>query len=288
MPPLVVHGRKYLVASDDVSPALGTGILLRAFWLALLLYTCACVASGIERCGDAWLVWLYAGLSMANYVIAIIIQALAIHASLQGTLVEPEKRAFVAKAFIALALLGVGELVIAVFGLTLVVGKSPVCTAALAEALSHDRNGVQPTTLVLVSAVTQIVDLAVFSFCAHALKGRREPQLSDPNPGNLNMLEREMEERCRFAIRLGACFTCGLFGSARDGDFRMAGRVLAALFSSTSDDHALDLTPSDVVAGLILLRHEHRAQDAEQARTSPMEAAAPLEPAVGRAGSLRP
>eukprot|EP00968_Pinguiococcus_pyrenoidosus_P007230 scaffold480_cov257-Pinguiococcus_pyrenoidosus.AAC.18 len=143
MAPLIVAGRRYLVSSDDVAPGLGLAVLLRALWIIALVWVLRGLIRSVGDCRDIWLFWLYLWLSLAVYVGALLLQIAALRVSLRGTLVQPQKRAFVGKAFVSLALLSAAQLLLAIFGLVLAVGQAPVCAKEVEEAISRSENGVE-------------------------------------------------------------------------------------------------------------------------------------------------
>ena len=261
MPHLVVQGVRYLISSDEVFFFLVFGVCLRLLWTAMLLTTAVSVGRRIRGCPDAWLVWVYLTLSLLCFGVAAMIQAFGAQQSLKGTMVQPERRQYVGQALYRVAqMLGL-QLALSLFGVYLVSGAAPVCGEELRDALdSSDIEGVAARDLVILGVVTQMLDLAVFAVCGWILRrgGRRQGSFGESF--RATMLEQEMEERCRRVFRMTEVLTCRLFGGGGDGDFRMAGRLLAALFSHDGRLD-LDIVPSDVVAGLVLVRHQQRAKE---------------------------
>ena len=135
--------------------------------------------------------------------------------------------------------------------------------------------GVAPTFLVScheTSSLPKLLQVLLFSSqfletffttcCFHALKGRRN---DDPGERRRRFgtdhVEAEWENACRFLCSCSAVVTCFLFGGSDSGggnDYAMIARVLADYFE---DGGTLDIVPSDVAAGIVMLRHVQKCRE---------------------------
>jgi hypothetical protein len=69
------------------------------------------------------------------------------------------------------------------------------------------------------------------------------------------------QNRCRMLCTCARISTCSLFSSGTDiGDVETVAEVLADLFHS---EGVIDVVPSDIVAGFVLLRHMQKAKEQE-------------------------
>ena len=104
--------------------------------------------------------------------------------------------------------------------------------------------------------------MVVAAHVASSLRSSRRSLLDPPRRRlGTEYLDRKWEKRCRFFCKCSGFFTCFLFGGNDSGsgnDFSMVARVLADYFE---DDGSLDIVPSDVVAGMVCLRHVQKSEE---------------------------
>jgi sn1-specific diacylglycerol lipase len=125
----------------------------------------------------------------------------------------------------------------------------------------HETSSLPKLAQVLLFS-SQLFELLLTSCCFYVLRGRP----MDSGDGRRRRLgtahvETEWENCCRFLCNCSAVVTCFLFGGGESGtsnQYAMVGRVLADYFE---DGGTLDIVPSDVAAGLIMLRHLQKSRE---------------------------
>ncbi|CAM9792794.1 unnamed protein product [Heterosigma akashiwo] len=120
---------------------------------------------------------------------------------------------------------------------------------------------------------SQLLDLGVTTCCCLVFRGRPEGEEGggegegrgrlvsfDAQHGELVALQ--WQRRCQKMCSFATCVTCKIFGRAGEqNDFSQVARVMATVFNT--EGH-LDLVASDLLAGLVLLRHVQRRRDQDR------------------------
>jgi len=200
-------------------------------------------------------VYTYLSASIAIFLGSIIVQFFIAVYSMKGTMTDAEPRQPLVK-FLTIQLFFWGfQFISASSGIVIILEFNYICST---ESFMVIVQG-----LIILLIVSQLTDLTVTSCCCLLFRGRRiEDDNSLPvfDERRESLVQMEWDSRCQRWCRCATCLTCGIFGQAGDGseDFSMIARVMANVFNA---EGRLDLVMSDVLAGIILLRHVQRRQD---------------------------
>ena len=108
--------------------------------------------------------------------------------------------------------------------------------------------------LLSVIVITQIVDISSLACCCYAFSANKE---SEEYTENYDEAASAWESRCRSGLRCMQISTCNIFGGAFvNDDIKAVASVMTNFFHH---DGFLDVVPSDVVSGIILVRAQQRA-----------------------------
>ena len=221
---------------------------------------------------------IYVGLSLIYSLLTIKIEAELYSRSSIGTPTQPELRqaAGVVKLLeaklVPVAFANAATFLVGVLALSFN-GKYHSCVG------DEDEDDAPPTLwwyAFIFLLLTQFAEIIISALAmarvmsnsdAHALTRTGETSLRSVGSGELmlghvphrqhELVEEMWHDRCRFFCRCLSVSTCFLFGG-RDidtGDFSNVARALADYFE---DGGILDLVPSDIVAGFIMLRRVQR------------------------------
>ncbi|CAN0322874.1 unnamed protein product, partial [Phaeothamnion confervicola] len=127
-------------------------------------------------------------------------------------------------------------------------------------------------TAALLATISQVLDCAGVGCCLLTLSaGRPYVDVGDDGDARSGVggsprraaveVEAEIEDKCRSVCNfIGRC-TCYLFsspGANAEADFQHVARVIAKIFYT---EEALDVVPSDVAAGIVLLHHVQKNRE---------------------------
>jgi len=247
MPSLKAMNRRWLFGGDELQVLSLAFIPVRVIQgLLSLLGTNSGSCYSDDPYASAWL-WC----SLAYWTICVVLDSALVHFGGMGTPTDPRvtvpnivrfKTMVLFPACAALACLGI-------YSATVACGENALVRA-----------------LVPLVVLSQLGELFSSACCLYAFRGRR---LDDPHLGSIGQrrrlgteyLDKKWEKRCRFFCKCSGFFTCFLFGgndSGNGNDFSMVARVLSDYFE---DDGSLDIVPSDVVAGMVCLRHVQKSEE---------------------------
>ncbi|XP_005998437.1 diacylglycerol lipase-beta [Latimeria chalumnae] len=257
MPGLVVFGRRWGIASDDLVFPGAFELFLRLIWWIgmLVLYS---MHKGKFECNGGGLLHSYLIVLIILLAAIILVLSSIIYVSMQGTITNPGPRRSIPALIYVRATLYVPELIWACLGAIWVSDNSLGCEPSIVNAVT---GAVVASWIILF--FTLVVVLIVFDplgskkteqfayYTEHNLESSQSAQLFYTAK---SVATRVWENR----IKLLCC--CVM----QDNDSRAAFTSVAQLFSDYFSD--TDLVPSDIAAGLSLL---HQEQDkVEQSRDS--------------------
>mmetsp|Transcript_16562 Transcript_16562/g.21926 ORF Transcript_16562/g.21926 Transcript_16562/m.21926 type:complete len:764 (+) Transcript_16562:183-2474(+) len=256
MPALKFLGRQWKVGGDEFAlPAVLT-ISLRILWVLALLTILILSLRSIytNECHRGWILYLYLTASGIVFIASIIVHFMIGFYSTKGTIIDAEPRRPL-KRFLSLQLtLWACQLISASFGVFILLQFPSICRSDSLMIL------VQIAIALLV--VSQLCELTVTSCCCLVFRGKRledENILSAFDDGHQSLIEMQWNARCQRFCKFATCVTCKIFGRAGDhNDFTQVSRVMANVFNA---EGRIDVVPSDVFAGLVLLRHLQRHSD---------------------------
>ncbi|XP_063790533.1 diacylglycerol lipase-beta isoform X1 [Pseudophryne corroboree] len=262
MPGLMLFGRRWAIASDDLVFPGAFELLIRLIWWIgmLVLYS---VHKGQFEC--------IGGPVLQSYLIVLIVMLAAIicsvsaivYVSMQGTISNPGPRKCMPKlVYIRLALY-VPELVWAVLGAVWVSDNGVQCDKALVHVILV--TVIASWAIILFTAIAVVI---VFDPMGHK-KALYYVGSEDHN------MESSQSQQVLYNIKKTATrvwetrfrLLCCCIGN--DNDNRVAFSSIAELFSTYFSD--TDLVPSDIAAGLTLL---HQEQDKVELSRDPDEVVA--------------
>ncbi|KAG5189207.1 hypothetical protein JKP88DRAFT_302526 [Tribonema minus] len=249
----------------------------RVFWsgavILMLVETHAalsgCEATHLVCCEATHLVYAYFALSIACFLAAIALEWAILATSLRGAIAEADKRRGMGRLLGAHAALGGFQLALAALGLALFATFEGAQCVAAAEAEGGEAGAVDAAlvrVLLLVVCLSQVIDAVVMGCCCWLVVGPRTEDAGLLAEGAGAMIaaatyerlasddvEALWAERCRGACEVMSCLSCRVFGGANslEADFAHLARVMARIFHT---EEYLDIVPSDVAAGVVLLR----------------------------------
>lgn len=249
MPHLKYRGRFWRVSSDELFFPGVFAIIGRIIWSALLITILAFITPRLSRCPDADGLLTYLYLSLILFVLSIFCEGCLVKKSLVGSIVETGKREEgIGKYLTAHIFLGVIQFILSIFGMFAISSRSSIpCINDFEETQQHD------IILLSVVAISQLVDITSILCCCYSFstfKGR-EGYLKDEQY-NATLLE----GRCKSIMKILQIVCCNIFGGSNvEEDLTTVARVLTNFFHH---DGFLDVVPSDVVAGIMLVRIQQR------------------------------
>lgn len=259
--------------------------------------------------------------SLAIFSASIVVEIFIVNAGMQGTMVEMSSRqpALERLLFLHYAF-GIMQLALTIWGFMLFGHDWSVpCATAVIDNSFFDK------TLLVVVLVFQLLDIGSQFFCCFLLKAGRtkkrarsdsftknaaheaHPVLGDSSghdtdendddeDGAYNSeSQKKWEKRCSSLCNCTRFFSCGIFGGSNiSQDIEAVAKVLTSFFQH---DGFLDVVPSDVLAGILLVRLQQRralaryrapgAEDLVAGPTAKLISESPdLEAGVGRTISV--
>ncbi|XP_075421538.1 diacylglycerol lipase-beta isoform X2 [Ascaphus truei] len=273
MPGLLMFGRRWAIASDDLVFPGAFELLIRVIWWIgiLVLYS---VHKGNFEC--------VGGPVLRSYLIVLIVLLAAIicavsaivYVSMRGTISNPGPRKCMPKLVYVRLALYLPELAWAVLGAIWVSDNSVRCDAAVVHVILLTVIASWVIVLFTTIAIVIVFDplgkkkaLYLASSDGHNLESSQSQQV-------LYNVKKAATRVWETRVRLLCCCV------GNDNDNRVAFSSIAELFSSYFSD--TDLVPSDIAAGLTLL---HQEQDKVELSRDPEEVVCP-SPATPASGDL--
>ena len=250
MPHLRYNGRYWRVSSDELFVPGMLVITLRVFWSTLLVIILSYSTERLLRCSDGAGIITYLFLSLAHFVSSIVCEICLVKKALIGSIVETSKREEgIGHLFLAHIVLGCMQFILAVFGLFIVSAHSFIpCSDQFKNSQTND------LVLLSVVVITQVVDISSLVCCCYAFSVNEE---SEEYTEDHEVAVSVWEGRCKAGLKCVQISTCNLFGGAYvNDDIKAVASVLTNFFHH---DGFLDVVPSDVVSGIILVRAQQRA-----------------------------
>lgn len=251
MPALVLLGRKWLIGSDDlVFPALFE-ILVRIIWIVLISIVCnryyswtfSCAYGGIFV--RAYLIGMLAVLSLVIFVLILLVNR-----SAQGAIWDTDARHLVGPLLIIKMLLIGPEIAMNALG----------TVWAFTDYIKCDYEDFTETTIEIVV----LFNWALFALTVFGLVLLMDPlgsaKLGDGQPES-TMDTLRHKKVTRVWVRRFRWFFCWIMRDEHSHEaFAQAAGLFSNLFRGT------DITPTDFIAGCILLRVKQKRECREQRR----------------------
>ncbi len=270
MPHLVICNRYWRLAGDELPIPAFCAVVGRVIQLTVASLLLKLSEGDMLYCHSDLTV--YVVISILMILISIGMELLIIYSGLQGTIVEISKRRTNLEYFLTghslIAFMGVG---LAIWG-TFILSKfyHVPCASAVVD---HNYTGY---VLLFLVALSQYIDSLSQFFCCYLFSSKRagrEESDSLLNPDLENNLhsptsdetddedfnshnQKIWAKRCQALCSCTRFFSCGIFGGANvTQDIDAVARVLTKLFHH---EGFLDVVPSDVLAGILLVRLQQR------------------------------
>lgn len=251
MPHLRYHGRLWRISSDELFFPGIIAIFGRTFWSIVLVIILSYSSRRLSKCPSTGGLLTYLYLSLIVIVISLFCEVCLVKKSLVGSMVETERREEGLEKFLtAHIVLGGMQFLLAIFGVFVVSRNSFVpCARTFQMSKTFD------LTLLSVIIISQLVDISSLACCCYTFSSGRE---SDKFVDDDDVATSIFEGRCKSLVHYIKIISCNLFiSSYTDTDLKAVARVLTAFFHHTG---ILDVVPSDVMAGIILVRIQQRAK----------------------------
>ena len=260
MPHLAVLGSHYRVSSDDLALPSACALLARTLWVACCAALLHLVSSA-SKCGAEALT-TYLSVAIALFCTSILIEVALIHTSRQGTIVQPEKRAAVGHLLRAHFVVTLLEFGCCLFGCLVLWNRVTVPCAS--DVLYGRETTIALLTVTLVSQLVHAFGLT----CCLCIGRNKGPRRAIASLQSGSALSEEWAvgkwlRRQQKASRSAYFCSCSLMGGSRlvqnesVHNLKQLAENLALVFHHSG---FLDLTPSDVAAGLLLLRLQQRVE----------------------------
>ena len=203
-----------------------------------------------EECSDGWLVVTFLSLSLVVSIAAICGEMFIVKYCLYGTIVQTHKRDSVRGQLTYHCILGVFQFILVIFGLIVIASHSDV----LCSYEIHDNR--LDIIVISIVVISQLIDICALLCCCYLFSSRRISDVLQARDEIWAVMT--WEGRCRTVLKSIQICSCNLFGGSNIGeDLEAVAKVLTNFFHH---DGFLDVVPSDVVAGIILVRLQQKAK----------------------------
>jgi sn1-specific diacylglycerol lipase len=247
MPHLQYNKRKWRISSDELSVPGVFAIIGRILWSTLLIIILAYSTQRFARCSNGEGIITYLYLSLLVFVLSLLCEICLVKKSLVGSMVEIERReAGIGKYLTAHIVLGGFQFILALFGMFVIAAHSYVpCANELGQSPSFE------LVLLSVVVITQLVDITSLMCCCYTFSASES--MADESSGDNLMVT-----RIKKVIKYTQFFSCNKFGGGQiEDDLNAVATALTTLFHH---EGFLDVVPSDVVAGIILVGIQQKAR----------------------------
>ncbi|KAK6481755.1 sn1-specific diacylglycerol lipase beta-like [Huso huso] len=266
MPGLVVFGRRWRIASDDLVFAGAFELFIRVIWwiCILVLY----LKKGLFMCTGGGLLHSYLIVLLIFLAAIILTLSAVVYVSMQGSISNSGPRRSIPALIYVRTLLYVPELVWAVLGAVWVSNDSPGCDKSVVNAVI---GAVVASWIILFFTVVAV--LIVFDPLGSKRQGylvsHGDRDLQSSQSAQLMYRARSLAARVwESRIKLLCC--CIMQEKDNRAAFSSIGQLFSDFFSDT------DLVASDIAAGLSLLHQEQdkveKSRDPEEVVVSPSPA----------------
>eukprot|EP00624_Nannochloropsis_granulata_P000293 evm.model.NODE_11137_length_18060_cov_18.830564.2 len=271
MPRMQLLGRHYHIASDAVTVPAFCMALGRLVWSAVVLGLFMHLQYLLESCSRPGVVDSFVGLSITLFLAMMLVELAIVAASQRGSIVHTQSRKAVGLLVVVHTCMGGLQLIVAMLGLAILSDPKHL---VMCESMTLQN---RVDLIVALIAISQLADVSMKACCCAMLVGQPVDE-EEEHPlrhfehheslVSYSIAEDRWRGRCSFLCTCLRYTTCHLLSSgvasgpeAGDmGDMEVVARVMADLFHS---EGFLDVLPSDILAGFVLLRHVQKAQEHE-------------------------
>jgi sn1-specific diacylglycerol lipase len=282
MPHLVFQGRYWKLSGDELVLPSACAACLRLFWICSLAAIISVTLTGLGDCGDGWVIILYLFASIVVCILAVLCEVLLSMLAVRGSMVDSKARGGLGSALNAHMVLGVLQLCCAGVGIAIVARHDFPC--------SDEFSATWDNVLLLAVVISQLIDMLGIFCCFSMFRSREVTRgaggeyedamdVENPYEYGLDRSKEQWQKRCKTGCKFLQMCTCSLFGGGGIGEELETVGVLFAHFFH--HDGFLDVVPSDVAAGLVLVRLQQRARVLSLGTG---DGSAPVSPLLGADG----
>lgn len=204
MPHLVYCNYVWRISSDDFVLPSFCAILLRVLWTLLLVANLIVVFNLVKECSEGWIYILYLFGSIACNILAIISDICLLYHSLQGSMIEINKRKYVNIFLTCKLILGIITFLLLLFGLILLTDINGIpCD----RQIEYSGN---VYILILAVVVSQLINLFVLLCCFYMLSHKHINKIHELKDDEWAI--QKWNKRVRKTTRSIQICTCNIFG----------------------------------------------------------------------------
>lgn len=207
--------------------------------------------NSLTGCSAGWVYLLYLIFSILIFVASILCDTALLLVSLKGSITETEQRSSLGFYLNIKIMLGALQLLCAIFGLISLTIQSDLPCNNTFEESNLTR------AFITVVVVSQLIDVVSMMCCCYVFSSNKvDEDAHHQQPKDESWALNTWENRCRRYTRSIQICSCNIFGGSNITEgFDEVAKVLTDFFHH---DGFLDVVPSDVVAGIVLVRIEQR------------------------------
>ena len=204
MPHLVYGNFFWRISSDDFVLPSFCAIIFRILWTLLLVANLIIVFNLVHECSEGWIYIFYLVSSIVFNVLAIIFDTCLLYNSLQGSIIEKEKRRHV-NIFLNFKLaLGVITFLLLIFGIALLTDINGIpCD----QQIEYSGN---VYILILAVVISQLINLCILLCCFDMLSNKHVNKIHEQNDDDWAI--QKWNKRVRKSTRSIQICTCNIFG----------------------------------------------------------------------------
>eukprot|EP01036_Dinobryon_divergens_P023752 gene23752-32137_t len=288
MPHLNFFDRFWRISNDDFSVPALCSIVYRVLWTTLLIIALSQTYSAVKSCenvssGDTIVSYLF--VSIFAFSAAVLCELRIFVISFRGTVIESDERNGMNIYLVLKVVIGILQLILAIIGAVILgLGSRMPCNGEFeGSSLIH--------AFLFVVVISQFIDASTIVCCCYLFSTHMTAEeylkysepTSHPDEQDESLLLKKWEERCRNLTQSLHFFSCNLLGGGNINEgFDGMANILATFFHHNG---FLDVVPSDVVVGLILVR---LAQQRRRLSQQLLSKESDIEAAAGSPGLLYP
>eukprot|EP00602_Paraphysomonas_sp_CaronLab_P003137 CAMPEP_0185038922 /NCGR_PEP_ID=MMETSP1103-20130426/35176_1 /TAXON_ID=36769 /ORGANISM="Paraphysomonas bandaiensis, Strain Caron Lab Isolate" /LENGTH=848 /DNA_ID=CAMNT_0027577587 /DNA_START=193 /DNA_END=2739 /DNA_ORIENTATION=- len=226
----------------------------------------------LHDCSNGWGIMLYLAFSIVVSLVSVLCEICLTRISMKGTMVQTESRNNISFYLNSHMILGVCQFFCAIFGICVARVSALPCTEKFNEEMIE--------ALLYLVIISQLVDIfgivccwTMFSSRSADLEQYYTNEVDASRPKSMSVMDDSLiledahawERRCQSLCRRVQLCTCNIFGGSGVGeDLEAVGKIFSNFFHH---EGFLDVVPSDVVAGVMLLRFQQKLRAIENRKT---------------------
>lgn len=260
MPHLYYHKRYWRISNDDLFLPLSCTLIGRLFWLTLIALYFVLDYHYLYICQSGIILLIYLLSTILFLSMIICLDFILIITSLQGNMIQIEKRKLINPLLDIRLLVSYLQAVCALYGIFGVAYTSQIPCNGNEERTIINR------AIFIVIICSQYVDVFFLTCCCYlatsSLKSDddEDDDIEKQNKSNHGIESKSVTERWekRFEqiIKKIQFYSCNFLGSGNvNQEMENVAKVLTKFFHH---EGSLDVVPSDIIAGIIMVRNEQK------------------------------